>query len=486
MRYLSFLVWFVISTSLGGQAIWQPALDQLSGDAELRGAQISATVVDMFTNQLLAVHQPHQLLVPASSLKIVSTASALVALGPEHRFKTYLQYDGYIDRDGVLHGNLFLTGTGDPTLGSPNMPGVLPLEDLLDLWCKQIENSGIQRVTGQVIGDASYFDELPLPVGWDAEDIGNYYGAGAWALNIHDNMYFLDFKQTPQGKRPGVLGTRPHVPNLLFDNQLSSGSPRSGDNAYIWGNPYELSRKLTGSIPSGSGRFSIKGSLPNPPLQAAQWLRQALLDGGILVDGQAASLRQLNPLHYPAQRRSNLLVLTSPPLHQIVQRANRESVNMYCEVFLKAIGKKRSNTGSRLAGLQALHELWEERGLSMLGQEIADGSGLSRSNRVSSYVLAQVLRKALVDPRNGGHFMSSLSVAGESGTLEPLLQGTAGQGRVLAKSGSMRGVRSYTGVVRRKDGQDLIFSVIINNCPCSASVTQRKIANFMLKLAEAP
>jgi D-alanyl-D-alanine carboxypeptidase/D-alanyl-D-alanine-endopeptidase (penicillin-binding protein 4) len=482
MRNALLLVFCLLNGALWAQPAWQDALNRLSSDPELRGAQISGTVVDVLSNRLLAVHNPHQVLVPASSLKIVSTATAMVTLGAEYRFKTHLQYDGYIDREGVLHGNLYLYGTGDPTLGSPVMPGVLQLNELLDLWCRKVEQQGIKSVTGKVIGDASHFDEVPLPEGWDEEDWGNYYGAGAWALNIHDNLYYLDFNKTEQGKRPGIASVRPKVPGLQFVNELRSAGPRSGDNAYIWGQPYTYSRKLTGSIPSGKGSFRIKGSLPDPPLQAAQWFRQALIDSGISVQGEAATLRQLNSKEHPEQRRINLLILTSPPLHEIVLRANRESMNLYCEVLLKAVGKKRHHQGTRLAGLRGVQDVWEERGLSMQGQQILDGSGLSRNNRVSSYVLAQVLRKALIDPSNGTRFRESLSVAGESGTLEPLLQGTAGQGRVLAKSGSMRGVRSYTGMVRREDGQDVVFSVIINDCPCSSAVTQRKIAAFMLEL----
>src|SRR5690606_32892845 len=159
---------------------------------------------------------------------------------------------------------------------------------------------------------------------------------------------------TDQGKRPGVAGTRPKVPGLEFSNELRSAGPRSGDNAYIWGQPYAYSRKLTGSIPSGKGTFRVKGSLPDPPLQAAQWFRQALIDNGISVQGEAATLRMLDAKDHPEQRRTNLLILNSPPLHEIVLRANRESMNMYCEVFMKAIGKKRYHQGTRLAGLRAL------------------------------------------------------------------------------------------------------------------------------------
>jgi serine-type D-Ala-D-Ala carboxypeptidase/endopeptidase (penicillin-binding protein 4) len=476
----AYLLLFLLALA-GAQAqnALQAALHTWVADKDLADAAISIAIIDADTKQLAASWDSHAQLTPASTLKILSTATALIALGGEYRFKTELQYDGYIDAAGVLHGNIYLKGYGDPTLGSDQMPEAKKLEDVLQACLQALKNEGIKKATGSVIGDASFYSGPPTPASWPEEDAGNYYGAGAWALNIHENFYYLPFKQNPKlGAAPTILDPVPAVSGMSFVNEVRSGARGSGDNAFIYGGPYVFRCVIKGTIPLGSGVFRIKGATPDPPLQAAQLLHAALVKGGIDIAKAPAKMERSVP-----GSRKTIYTHQSPTLEQIVARANLESVNLYCEALLPALGVKKYGEGTRAAGLRAIREIWADRGLPIDERFIADGSGLSMENRMSSYQLAQIVRKIHADPALWQIFAPSLPVAGKTGTLKEMLKGTAAEGRIQAKSGSMKSVRSYAGVARTKNGRSLVFCMIANNFSCSGYAMRKKMEQLMLRIA---
>lgn len=476
---LFLLCFLTCSVAVQGQNLLQTAIHAWVADKELQQAGISITVIDADTKKLAASWDPNAMLSPASSLKVLTTASALIVLGENYRFPTELQYDGHIDGKGVLHGNLYIKGYGDPVLGSDQMPEAADLDAVMQEFQEAVKKAGIRKIEGRVVGDASYFEGSPAPDSWRKEDAGNYYGAGSWALNIHENLYYLPFKQNPkQGGKTGVLAPYPPVPGLTFVNEVSSGAKGSGDNAYIHGGPYVFSCTITGTIPLGSGNFTIKGAVPDPPLMAAQLLSNTLIVGGVEVAQEPVSQRKAG-----GPERRVIYTHFSPPLSQIVERANQESVNLYCEALLLAMGKKKLGQGDRAAGIRVVRDIWKERGVPLDGANLADGSGLSAENRISSYDLAQVIRKIYADPKLWPAFSPSLPVAGQSGTLSDMLKGTEAEGRIRAKSGSMKSVRSYTGIVQTRSGRRLAFSMIANNYSCSSYAMRKKMEQLMLRMA---
>jgi D-alanyl-D-alanine carboxypeptidase/D-alanyl-D-alanine-endopeptidase (penicillin-binding protein 4) len=480
MKQILVGIFFFLLQHAFGQNLLQTAIHTWVADQELREAGVGIAVIDTESRQLVASWNPNSLFSPASSLKILTTSSALIALGADYRFPTELQYNGHIDAQGVLHGNLYIKGYGDPVLGSDQMPEAGDLDAVLEAFSQAIQQAGIRKIEGSVVGDASHFTGPPIPDSWSEQDAGNYYGAGSWALNIHENLYYLPFKQNPrQGGKPTLLDPYPAVPNLTFINEVSSGPKGSGDNAYIYGSPYDFSCPVRGTIPMGSGRFTIKGAVPNPPLLAAQLLTRTLLARGVAVSRPAASLEAQEE-----GKRTLLYTHYSPPLRKIVERANQESVNLYCEALLMAIGKKKLGEGSRVAGLQAIRQIWAERGLSFDEATLADGSGLATLNRLSSYQLAQLIRKIYADPQLWPVFGPSLPVAGQTGTLADMLKGTAAEGRVQAKSGSMRSVRSYTGIVQTQSGRSLAFCMVANRFSCSSYAMRKKMEQLLLRIVQ--
>ncbi len=144
-----------------------------------------------------------------------------------------------------------------------------------------MKQAGISKIEGNIVGDASIFDSQLIPDTWIWEDMGNYYGSGACGLNINENFYKLYFKPNAVGKLATVLRTEPEIPEITFSNEMETGSASSGDQGYIFGAPFTYNRTLRGSIPAGRSEFAIKGALPNPPLQCASWLKNALEKVGI-------------------------------------------------------------------------------------------------------------------------------------------------------------------------------------------------------------
>jgi len=466
-------------TTTGAQNL-QTAIHGWVADKEIAGAGIGIAIIDAGTKQLTGSWEPHQQLVPASSLKVLTTSGALILLGEDYRFRTELQYDGWIDHKGVLHGNLIIKGYGDPVLGSDQMEEAGNLDVVMQAFQQAVAVAGIRKIEGSVVGDASWFSGSPAPGDWQEQDAGNYYGAGAWALNIHENLYYLPFRQSPKlNARPKLLDPYPAIPGLTLVNELRSAAKATGDNAYIWGGPYDFNCPVKGTIPVGTGIFRIKGAVPDPPALAAHLLTNTLIMGGIDVSQDPKT--QTKP---GGGAREVIYTRYSPPLKKIVERANLESVNLYCEVMLLAIGKKKYGEGTREAGLRALRETWVDRGVSLEGCTLTDGSGLSASNRISSYQLAQIIRKISADPQLWPVFGPSLPVAGKTGTMAGLLDGTAAEGRIQAKSGSMKTVRSFTGIARTRSGRTLAFCIIANDFPCSGYAMRKKMEHLMLRLVQ--
>ena len=449
----------------------------------LKNASWSITVLEVETGKAVATHQSNQSLIPASSLKVVTTATALSLFGPEYSFPTRLTYSGTIESSGVLQGNVYLEGQGDPTLGSDQFSETQDLNSLMEKFRLAIQQKGIRRITGNVVGDGSYFGTAANASTWQWKDMGNYYGAGAWGLNIHENLYYLSFKQSSRiGNRPQIVEIAPFVLGLSFQNEVTTAGSRTGDNAYIYGAPYTYERFVRGTIPAGSGTFTIKGSIPDPPLFSTQFLVKQLQEVGIPTELGAISHLDLEAQDNYSNQRFPLITHYSPKLERIVDRANKRSVNLYCESLLRAIGKKGSNKGTADDGLDYIATYWKGKGLNLNGCSFRDGSGLSPRNLVTTTFLANLMRSAYRNKAISQAFYDSLPEAGKSGTLRYRFRGTAAQGKIRAKTGTLGGVRSFTGYATSASGKLLAFSFIVNNFSGSGTAMRKKMERVMLSM----
>ncbi len=460
------------------------AIRSFANDNDFKYGGISVSVIDVKSGKLVAGHNSNLGLTPASSLKVITTAAALHYLGDDFRFKTELQYDGEIDGNGTLNGNLFIKGFGDPTLGSHQFDKAEELDVVMQKFVKAIQEAGIKKINGHIIGDASFFESEVVGGRWLWEDLGNYYGAGMHGLNIQENLYFIDFQQVAKvGETPPIVATRPLVPNLLLLNEIRSDVKGSGDNAYIFGGPYAYTRYVRGTIPVGNEKFTIKGSIPDPPFFAAHYLADYLEKNKIETSKLTASYFDLKRDNQILDSKRNVFyTYQSPRLRDIVEKANMKSVNLYCEAMLRMIGKKVNGNGTPEAGLKAVYDFLEKKGMNTEGFFLLDGSGLSPMNSATTFQMANAIRIFINDDKISDSFKNSLPISAKSGSMRYMLKGTSAAGKVFAKSGGMERVRSYTGFMKTKKGKLVSFSMIANNFTCKSSQVRKKMEKVMLAI----
>ncbi len=486
MPYFLFIICslFPLST-LFSQSSIQKKIDALAAHPDLTHGQLSVALIDVTSNQLIAGHRADKTMIPASSLKVLITGIALKKLGRDYRFKTELAYDGTLTADGILKGNLIIRGYGDPTLGSHHFAKAEAYDIVLNKWTQAIRKAGIKKIEGYIIGDASYFSTQVDGRTWLWEDLGNYYGAGAWGLNFHENLYLLDLRQNGKlGATPPVVTVRPSVPNLQLINELTQAEKGSGDNAYIFGSNYGYTRFIRGTIPIGAGNFTIKGSVPDPPFFAAFQLMQHLEKAEIATSQRATSLYQLKQEGISIGKKNVINTYYSPTLREIIKETNLKSVNLYCEALLRLLGKIEKGDADPALGIEVIMEYLNNNGLPAAGLFLEDASGLSPRNAVSARHLAAYLSYLKKQNDIFPDFKASLPVGGKSGALKYLFRGTVAENKVFAKSGGMNRVRSYSGYVQNKAGKWLAFSVIANNFTGKSATMRKEMEKLMLAFCQ--
>ena len=438
------------------------AVDNFSSDNFMRSASWGFMVYDVTNGKELYSVNPELGLIPASTQKVVTTLTALATMGADYRFETLLQYDGKIEKN-VLNGNLYITGSGDPSLGATQLHDSLDLLRVFDFWLQDLKKTGTTNITGDIIADGSLFDDHMIPPKWMWEDIGNYYGAGAHALTVYENMYTVFFQPgTREGDPAKVLRTEPVVPDMEFINDVTTGPRGSGDRVYIYGVPGQNTRWLTGTVPLGQNDFPVRGSLPDPGFFLAQSFKNFLAENGITVQGQAHTHRSVKMKDHQSAR---VIVSRweSPELLYIAKRTNLASVNTYAENLLKKMGIRIGGEGSFQKGASVVSDFWKEKGIETTGLRIHDGSGLSPFNNITVRQLNEMLVYAAGDEMLYTHLIKGFPVAGESGSLSRLFRGTSSQGVLTAKSGFLSNVRAYSGYTRNKNGNLIAFTFIVNN-----------------------
>ena len=459
-------------------------LNTFKDDTALQHAGWGFCLISDKKAEIVAGLDEKKSLQPASTTKILTTGAALSILGGDYTFKTKLAYKGTISKQGILTGDVYIIGGGDPTLGFNRIPGVKDDKQVIDAFEIALGKAGIKKINGRIIADATYYEKAMQPNAWAWDDIANYYGAGPSGLNFRENQYNLYLKQ---GKNPGD-STRfshvyPAIPDFVCYDDITSGPKGCPDNGYIYGAPYTCLRYLRGTIPPGDTLFCIKGSLPDPALLSAQMLASRFAKDNYAPEATTYYLLEEQKRSPDTSGRKLIVTLVSPPLRQIVTYTNLLSINLYAECLLKEIGKKVNGKGSTEEGLRVLKNFWQNKGVNLGGLFLLDGSGLSRYDAITAEQFATAMHlmrndKAFKD------FYVSLPVSGSSGSLFNIGKGTSAEGNIHAKSGYMTRVRSYAGYVRNKDGQDFSFSFIINNYSESAYSVKMKIEKLLVALSE--
>jgi serine-type D-Ala-D-Ala carboxypeptidase/endopeptidase (penicillin-binding protein 4) len=466
---------------LNAQNTFQKAVDDFVKKPSLNHASISISVLDLESNTMVAAHQPNVALIPASTLKLLVTATALGILGPDFIYSTEILAEGNLLQNGILDGNLVIKGSGDPTLGSLNMTKATKLEDVEKIIISTIKSKQIKAISGYIIGDETIFSSSPLPDTWQWDDLGNYYGAGSYGLNILDNTFFLEFERSLSlGSPANIKTTIPFITGLNFKNEVKLAPQGTGDQAYIFGDPLSSERMLRGTIPVGNTPFRIKGALPNPPLFLASKLKDTLQFSGIETYKGAATRRDLILAGiYPSEKREILARFYSPPMKDIIHEINLFSVNMYAEAVLKTLAVANGLEGSTDQGIDMEKQFWIGKGLNFSGVYLKDGSGLSARNAVPARFITDLLRLVYLDPVIYPHFYQSLPIAGISGNQKERMKNTAAAGNLRLKSGTLERVKGYAGFFE-KNTKKFAFSILVNNYDGTHSDIRNEIENLMI------
>lgn len=458
-------------------------IENLKKDKALQHATWSVCVMNAKKDTVIAEYNSNISLVPASTLKIVTTAAALSILGSDFIFETQLLYDGELDTvSGILKGNLYIKGGGDPSLGSEYFKDKKDSLTVIEKWAIILKAKGIKKIEGAVVGDAGIFEDNMVPSQWIWSDMGNYFGAGACGLSYNDNKYKVLYKSGAAGTTASVIKIIPEVAGLQFVNTVTAGG--TDDNAFIYGSPYSNYRFASGTIPANRNNYDIEGSIPDPALFCAQTFEQALSNIDVLVAKKATTVRALKEANeYKEAPKKILHKHYSPTLDKIVYWTNLKSLNLYAEHLLKYIAYKKTGHGTGSAGTEIITAFWKNRGVDTGGFFMNDGCGLARANAITTKTETQILMLMSKD-KNFNAFYNSLPVAGKSGSLGSLCDGTFAENNLRAKSGYIARARGYTGYVTNRKGELLCFSLLANNYDCSPSEMKLKLEKILIAIAE--
>ena len=413
-------------------------------------------------------------LAPGSVNKIFTTGVGFARLGRDFRFTTKLGIRGTVDRDGVLHGNIYIIGGGDPLLGSHRF-GETSVDTLFDAWMQALRKKGIRRVDGCICYHTGIFDDQSLHNSWQWGDVGNYYGAGACGLNFHENMFFAHFDPGAKIGAPATLvRTVPKNIDVQTVCEVTTGAENSGDQVVAYGSPTTSERIYRGTVPLNKKDFPVRISLPNPAKQCADLFSSYLRTHGISVSS--------NSMQVSSQPDSLRTVFDnySTDYNTIAQYTNYTSNNIYAESIFKYLGYAKYGKGSFANGSKAVMDWFKEKKLDVGGVKIVDGSGLSAQNRVTTDFLCRYLAAVSHEPFFDD-FYNSLAKSGESGTAKRIK--LPADVTVRLKTGTINSVKAFAGYLDTPNGDRLAFAIISNGHDCSGSVAADKLIRILQKIA---
>ncbi|MCD8206911.1 MAG: D-alanyl-D-alanine carboxypeptidase [Bacteroidales bacterium] len=483
------------------------------GSTEFDGASVSVLAVTVSGDTLLCADASRQCL-SASNIKLITTGLALHALGSDYHFATSLGYDGFIE-DGILHGDLYIIGGGDPTLGSDN-PIAEPLDTLFSQWADLVREAGITAIDGYVIGDGRAISGMMEEGSWQLDDCGTYYGTGVCGLNFYENR--LDFRVSAgaeEGRPLNISPIYPVMPWMTYSYACTTGAADSGNTLYYYTSNFAPFGEMRGTFAVNRGGKVEMAANKFPEYTVASYfvdfLRTAGIDctygpadlgyvfhprGGSDYSHSETSTPQdgmVEPSIYekfvasPQEELTIIGTAFSPELGKIVEVTNHDSNNMYAETLFRTIGRELGGKGTYEVAENVETELLEGLGVTDGNAVLIDGSGLSRKSHVSAAFLCSFL-KAMTSSPAYIDFLASLPSPGTEGTLKSVMSSApaATKQRIRMKSGSMDGIRCYSGYILPAGTTDdtIIFSILINNFSCPSTAIRRKIESIILLLTE--
>lgn len=488
----------IIPRSMRAAVLWWMALPALASglgeriEAVLRDGRTAGLafwgihVVDATTGESLYERNADQLFVPASNVKLFTTALALVRLGPEFRFRTVVRAQAQPDPAGRLHGNLWLCGGGDPSLSGRHYPyrkqapdgdPLRAIEELAD----QIAARGVRRIDGDIVGDDSLYPWEPYAPGWTQGDLLWGYGAPVSALTLNDNMIQLTVRPGPRTGQLAIISVRPAVEYYVVHNQVQTVE-RSEGGVVVVRVPGARELQISGLIGLSDPGQTFALAVDDPARYAAAALGEALARRGIFIRGRPRAGHASTP-GMDTPPAVELGYRLSPALVEILRVVNKESQNLHAELVLRAVARVCGGSGTRGAALEQMRRFLEEVGLPAGVCRLEDGSGLSRRNLVTPRALTQLL----VFMYNGPYrdiWTGLLPVGGEDGTLQDRFRGIPEGRNIRAKTGTLATSSALSGYAETPSGRVLAFSILVNNHAADTSEVRRLIDRISIVIAQ--
>src|SRR5437870_5029541 len=444
-------------------------------------------VVSLSTGKVLYSQNGDKLFIPASNTKLFTTAAALALIGSDYKFRTSVETNGVLDKHGRLTGDLVLIGRGDPNLSGRVVPfaqrterndhPILVLEQLAD----QLVQKGVKYVDGDIVADDSYFAFERYGEGWSQDDLVWDYGAPVSALTINDSVVCGNSLPGDRVGERAFVSITPFADYYRIDNRIITTPGGTQRKIFINREPGSTLLTLWGNVPLDDAGASEDLAIEDPAEFAATLFRGLLQTRGVSVYGrqrtrhtELASLSTFTVTASAPARggdepmrslQNQALVLASyqsKPLVEDVRVINKVSQNLHAEILLRLLGREKGTAGTVEGGLEVLRGFLNQAGVPNDQYVFYDGSGLSRQNLVTPHAVVQLLQYAALQPW-GASFRDTLPVSGIDGSLSDRFKSLDLQGRIYAKTGSLGGVKSLSGYVTTKHGEQFAFSILTNN-----------------------
>jgi serine-type D-Ala-D-Ala carboxypeptidase/endopeptidase (penicillin-binding protein 4) len=472
----------LISVSLAAQsptALLQHDIDAVLAAPAFEHGFWGVLVKAVDRDEVLYSRNATKLMMPASTMKVVTLAAAAEKLGWDYTYTTRVFTTGTI-ANGTLTGDLIVVGSGDPSIDDWDGAATQLFAD----WATQLKAAGIRSVRGRIIGDDNLFDDDGFGFGWSWDDMARSFSASVSALQFNEGSVQLKIAPGRSIGSKAAITVVPDYSGLTISNHLTTGGA---------GGPLAIVRKrlpgssrleIRGSLPLRTRQFSETASVENPTLYFVSALRHALVADGIDVHGPAVDIDDLdNPPTHNAT--APLITYQSPPLSELATTMMKLSQNLYAETLLKTIGIDSNDhpTGTGQAGIAVVRSVVEGWNIDPAGLIQADGSGLSRYNYITPETMVAILTHINRDERLKSAFEATLPVAGRDGTLENRMKGTPADGNARVKTGSLTNVRAMAGYVKNADGDTLAFVLFANNYENSSNLIMAAFDSIVERLA---
>ena len=444
-------------------------------DTLLKNAAVAILAVES-NGRTVAQWNPDLPLLSASTMKTITTGVALNVLGPDFRFETKIATAGDIDEEGVLHGDLYIIGGGDPTLGS-HSPIAEDINLVFGTWYYAVKGAGITAIDGKVRGDAGIFKEGIIQDNWCWADLGTDYGSGACGLSFAENLSF--YRVEPgfsEGDRVRITPVEAVYSEMNLRRDATTGAAKTGNKLNYYASDLSPVGRFTGTYAVDREADTIAVSNKFPALTCAEAFDSYLAANGITTRGASTGA---------APDTSKLIVKTfSPTLVEICTETNTQSNNFFAETLLMMLGLRLTGEASYAIAPKAVEKYIDALGCRTTGLRQDDGSGLSRFNFISPRFFCNFYRM-MQKSDIFAEYLFTLPSPGGDNTMKYVLskEPASLRSRIHCKSGTMTAVKCYAGYVETEGGDIMRFAILINNYDCPTSRIQPKIEGFLKQLA---